>query len=81
MAKQDARRLDHATLEAIRVRAVQQVRSGESPEVVIRALGFSRRCIYSWLAMYRKPLRRTYQQDGSRVGQWLKRQRAGSGAL
>ena len=27
--------------------------AGESPEVVIRALGFSTRCIYSWLAMYR----------------------------
>ena len=33
--------------------AVQQVQAGESPEVVIRALGFSTRCIYSWLAMYR----------------------------
>lgn len=53
MAKQDARKLDHATLEAIRVRAVRQVHAGESPEVVIRALGFSRRCIYSWLSMYR----------------------------
>lgn len=53
MAKQDARKLDHATLEAIRIRVVQQVQAGESPEVVIRALGFTRRCIYSWLAMYR----------------------------
>ena len=50
MAKQDARKLDHATLEAIRIRAVQRVQAGESPEVVIRALGFTRRCIYSWLA-------------------------------
>lgn len=40
-------------LEAIRVRAVQQVQAGESPDLVIRALAFSRRCIYSWLAMYR----------------------------
>lgn len=53
MAKQDARKLDHTTLEAIRIRAVQQVQAGESPEVVIRALGFSSRSIYSWLAMYR----------------------------
>lgn len=53
MAKQDARKLDHSTLEAIRIRAVQQVQAGQSPEVVIRALGFSSRCIYSWLAMYR----------------------------
>lgn len=53
MTRQDARKLDHATLEAIRMRAVQQVQAGESPEAVIGALGFSSRCIYSWLAMYR----------------------------
>ena len=34
MKKQDARKLDHKTLEAIRIRAVQQVHSGESPETV-----------------------------------------------
>src|ERR1017187_7142277 len=53
MARLDARKLEHATLEEIRIRAVQQVQAGESPEAVIRALGFSSRCIYSWLAMYR----------------------------
>jgi transposase len=53
MKKQDARKLEHKTLEAIRIRAVEQVQSGESPEVVIRALGFSRACIYQWLAAYR----------------------------
>lgn len=53
MKKQDARTLDHKTLEAIRVRAVQRVQSGESPEVIIKALGFSRACIYNWLAAYR----------------------------
>jgi transposase len=53
MLKQDARKLDHKTLEEIRIRAVQQVHAGQSPEVVIAALGFSRRCIYSWLAQYR----------------------------
>lgn len=53
MIKQDARKLDHKTLEAIRIRAIQQVQGGESPEVIIKALGFSRRCIYLWLAAYR----------------------------
>jgi Helix-turn-helix domain len=53
MARLDARKLEHATLEEIRIRAVQQVQAGESPEAVIRVLGFSSRCIYSWLAMYR----------------------------
>src|SRR5215813_8531432 len=38
--RQDARKLDHKTLEAIRVRAVQRVQSGESPEVVVKRVGF-----------------------------------------
>jgi transposase len=53
MAKRDARSLDHKTLEQIRIRAVERVQAGESPEVVIQALGFSRACIYNWLAAYR----------------------------
>lgn len=53
MKKQDARRLSHETLEEIRIRAVRQVQAGESPEKVIATLGFSSRCIYNWLAMYR----------------------------
>jgi len=53
MTKSDARKLDHKTLEAIRIRAVEQVQAGESPEVVIQALGYSRACIYNWLAAYR----------------------------
>ncbi len=53
MRTNDARKLDHKTLEAIRTRAVEQVQAGESPETVIKALGFSRACIYNWLAAYR----------------------------
>jgi transposase len=53
MARRDARELDHKTLEQIRTRAVEQVQAGESPEAVIKALGFSRSCIYTWLALYR----------------------------
>jgi transposase len=49
----DARKLDHKTLEEIRIRAVERVQAGESPEVVTQALGFSRACIYNWLAAYR----------------------------
>lgn len=40
-------------MEEIRVRAVQRVQDGESPEVVIKTLGFARACIYNWLARYR----------------------------
>jgi transposase len=52
--RSDARKLDHKTLEEIRLRAVQQVQAGESPEAVIKALGFSRACIYEWLAKFRE---------------------------
>ncbi|MBI5562271.1 MAG: helix-turn-helix domain-containing protein, partial [Deltaproteobacteria bacterium] len=30
-----------------------QVQNGEGPEAVIRTLGFTRACIYNWLAAYR----------------------------
>jgi transposase len=54
MRKNDARRLDHATLEAMRERAVQSVQDGESPETVARALGINRSSMYKWLAEYRR---------------------------
>ena len=54
MSKRDGRQLSHATLEELRIRAVQQVEAGESPEQVIRTLGFSRARIYEWLARYRE---------------------------
>ena len=54
MRKDDARKLDHATLEALRERAVQRVQEGESPEVVARVFGIGRTAIYRWLAEYRR---------------------------
>lgn len=54
MVKRDGRKLSHATLEEMRILAVEQVEAGESPEDVIRALGFSRPRIYEWLARYRE---------------------------
>src|SRR6267154_659298 len=53
MRANDARRLDHATLEAMRERAVRSVQDGESPEVVADVLGINRSTIYGWLAQYR----------------------------
>lgn len=53
MKTQDRRKLSPNTLEEIRTRAVQRVEAGDSPEEVIKALGFSRACIYNWLARYR----------------------------
>ena len=54
MRKDDARRLDHATLEAMRKRAVRSVQNGENPEVVAHVLGINRSTIYGWLAQYRR---------------------------
>ena len=53
MRKDDARKLDHKTLEQLRIRAVSRVQAGESPELVGRAIGINRTTIYDWLAKYR----------------------------
>lgn len=47
--KRDGRKLDHATLETIRLMAVERVREGEAPSAVISSYGFSRTTIYKWL--------------------------------
>ena len=47
--KRDGRKLDHKTLEEIRLMAVQRVREGERPSVVIASYGFARPVIYRWL--------------------------------
>jgi transposase len=54
MQKDDARKLDHATLEALRIRAVRSVQDGESPEDVARTLRVTPRAMYRWLALYRR---------------------------
>ena len=54
MNEMDGRKLSHAALAEIRIRAVKQVEAGESPEDVIAALGFHRSVIYKWIARYRE---------------------------
>ena len=54
MKQNDARKLDHATLEELRMRAVRSVQEGESPEVVARSLRITSRAMYRWLAAYRR---------------------------
>jgi transposase len=53
MKRRDGRKLGRKALEDIRIQAVQQVEAGESPEDVVRTLGFSRAVIYDWIAKYR----------------------------
>ena len=53
MKKLDGRKIGPKAMEQIRTRAVKLVQQGRSPEDVIATLGFSRACIYNWLARYR----------------------------
>jgi transposase len=54
MRENDGRKLDHATLETIRIRAVQAVESGERVEDVARAIGMARGTVFGWVAKYRE---------------------------
>src|SRR3954447_8668977 len=56
MREDDGRKLDHQTLEALRLRAVEQVARGVSAAEVgagLAALGLHRRTVYTWLATER----------------------------
>lgn len=54
MKEFDGRKIDHKTRETIRIRAVKRIEAGESPEVIAKALGYHRSCIYEWIAKYRE---------------------------
>jgi transposase len=53
MRDNDGRKLDHATLEQMRLRAVDAVAAGQHPEDVAAALGMHRKTVYGWLAKLR----------------------------
>jgi transposase len=53
--KRDGRTLDHATLETIRLMAIERVREGESPATVIASYGFNRTTIYKWINAAMQP--------------------------
>jgi transposase len=54
MREDDGRKLDHKTLEQLRLRAVRQIEQGAHPEDVAAALGMTRAAVYGWLAKYRE---------------------------
>jgi len=54
MREDDGRKLDHKTLEQLRIRAVRQVEQGAHPEDVAAGLGMTRAAVYGWLAKYRE---------------------------
>ena len=54
MRDDDGRKLDHKTLEQLRIRAVGQVERGAHPDEVAAGLGMTRAAVYAWLAKYRE---------------------------
>jgi transposase len=54
MRDSDGRKLDHKTLEQLRIRAVGQVEQGVHPDEVAATLGMTRAAVYGWLAKYRE---------------------------
>jgi transposase len=54
MREDDGRKLDHRTLEALRLRAVDRVDRGADPREVARALGMHEHTVYGWLAARRE---------------------------
>src|SRR6201984_595436 len=67
--RRDGRGLDHRTLEAIRLMAVERVRDGERPSSVIASFGFTRTTIYRALDAAAKP----------GIGMWGLRSRLATG--
>lgn len=53
MRDNDGRKLDHQTLEVLRMRAVDQVAAGAHPEGVAVTMGFHKNTVYGWLAKMR----------------------------
>ena len=54
MRDNDGRKLDHKTLEQVRIRVVRQVENGAGPEYLAGALGFARSTVFGWMARYRE---------------------------
>ena len=54
MRDNDGRKLDHRTLEVLRLRAVDQVAAGAHPEDVADTLGMHRKTVYGWVAKVRE---------------------------
>jgi len=50
----DGRKLDHHTLEVLRIRAVKQIQAGAHPADVADTLGMTRAAVYAWLATFRE---------------------------
>lgn len=61
MRENDGRKLDHATLETLRQRAVDQVEAGGDPREISRILGLHEHTVYGWVAIARQQGRQALQ--------------------
>lgn len=53
--KRDGLTLDRATLETIRLMAIERIREGEAPSSVIASYGFNRTTVYKWIKAAMQP--------------------------
>jgi len=53
MREDDGRKLDHATLEELRIRAAKRVVAGARAQDVADDLGLRRSTVFAWAAAYR----------------------------
>jgi hypothetical protein len=53
MRHNDGRRLDHATLEQLRICEVQQSQQGTHSDAIAKTLGMARSTVFGWMAGYR----------------------------
>lgn len=51
---QDGRKTDHKKREEIRKKAIERINAGESPENVIKEIGYHRSAVYAWLKRYKQ---------------------------
>jgi transposase len=49
----DGRKLEHKTLERMRIQACRQIDAGAHPDDIARTLGMARSTVYKWVAAYR----------------------------
>jgi hypothetical protein len=79
MRDDDGRKLDHKTLEQLRIRAVRQIEQGAHPEDVAAGLRMTRAAVYGWLANTARVGWRRCGQSRSRDGRQVCRARSCSG--
>src|SRR4030095_8840657 len=53
MRDNDGRKLDHTTLEQLRIRAVHQIQQGDHPEAIAETLGMPGATVFGCMAAYR----------------------------